>query len=102
MMELRKHPRMTYLSRPTWPPEWKGPYGPDNPLPRGEEGILIRVEPASGNLRTPHCILVMQWNHQEYVGSLYFDEEDFLQEIVGVLRSCLGQPITDIGSLDIP
>ncbi len=101
-MELRKHPRMTCLGRPNWPPEWKGPYGPDNPLPRGEVGILIRVEPASSTLRTPHCIVVIQWNHQEYFGSLYFDEEDFLQEIVALLRNCLGRPIAEIGSLDIP
>jgi hypothetical protein len=93
---------MTYLRRPTWPPEWKGPYGPDNPLPLGEAGILIRVEPASSNLRTPHCIVVTQWNHQEYVGSLYFDDEDFLQVIVGVLQSCLGRPLTEIGGLDVP
>ena len=36
------------------------------------------------------------------LGSLYFDEEDFLQEIVGLLQSCLGRPIAEIGSLDIP
>jgi len=36
------------------------------------------------------------------LGSLYFDEEDFLREIVGLLRSCLGRPIAEIGSLDIP
>ena len=43
-MELRKHPGMAYLGRPNWPPEWAGPYGPDNPLPSGEVGILIGVE----------------------------------------------------------
>jgi hypothetical protein len=101
-MELRKHPRMTCLGRPNWPPEWNGTYGPDNPLPRGEVGILIRVEPASGILRSPHCIVVIEWNHQEYLASLYFDEEDFLQEVVGLLRSSLGRPVAEIGSLDIP
>jgi hypothetical protein len=99
-MELRKHPRMTFLGRPNWPPEWNGTYGPDNPLPRGEVGILIHVEAAS--ILPAHCIVIIQWNHQEYVASLYFDEEDFLQEVVGLLRSCLGRPIAEIGSLDIP
>jgi hypothetical protein len=33
---------------------------------------------------------------------LYFDEEAFLQEIVGLLQRCLGRPIAEIGSLDIP
>lgn len=101
-MKLRKHPRMTCLGCPNWPPEWKGPYGPDNPLPRGEEGILIRVEPASSILSTPHCIVVMQWNDQEYIACWYFDEEDFLKEIVSLLRNCLGRPIAEIGSLDVP
>jgi hypothetical protein len=101
-MELRKHPRMTYQGRPNWPPDWKGPYGPNNPLPCGEVGILIRVEPASNILRTPHCIVVIQWNNQEYLASLYFDEEAFLQEIFGLLQSSIGQPIAEIGSLDIP
>ena len=101
-MELRKHPRMTCLGYPNWPPEWKGPYGPDNPLPRGEEGILIRVEAASSILRIPHCILVIQWNDQQYFASFYFDDEDFLKEFVGLLQSCLGRPIAEIGSLDIP
>ena len=81
---------------------WKGPYGPDNPLPRGEEGILIRVELTSSILRIPHCILVIQWNDQQYFASLYFDDEDFLKEFVGLLQSCLGRPIAEIGSLDIP
>jgi len=93
---------MTCLGYPNWPPEWKGPYGPDNPLPRGEEGILIRVELTYGTLRIPHCIAVIQWNDQEYFASLYFDEEDFLKEFVSLLRSCLGRPIAEIGSLDIP
>jgi len=101
-MELRKHPRMKYLGCPNWPPEWKGPYGPDNPLPRGEVGILIGVEPASSILVIPHCFAVIQWNRQEYFGALYFDEESFLTEIVELLRSCLGRPIAEIGSLDIP
>jgi hypothetical protein len=92
---------MRRLGRLNWPPEWKGPYGPNNPLPRGEVGILIRVEAASSVLTTPHCIII-QWNDREYLGSLYFDEKDFLQEIIGLLQSCLGRSIAEIGSLDIP
>jgi len=44
----------------------------------------------------------MQHNQQEYFGVLYFGEEDFLQKIVGVLRNCVGQPIVEIGHLDVP
>jgi hypothetical protein len=60
------------------------------------------VEPASSNPETPHCFVVIHLNKQEYFGSLYFDEEDSLTEIVKLLRSCLGRPIAEIGSLDIP
>jgi hypothetical protein len=44
----------------------------------------------------------MQSNQQEYFGVLYFDEEDFLQSIVGLLRDSVGRPIAEIGSLDVP
>ncbi|MGH7874252.1 MAG: hypothetical protein ACREQO_18835 [Candidatus Binatia bacterium] len=101
-MELRNHVRMTSLGRPNWPPEWRGPYGPNNPLPTGEVGTLVAVRPSSSSMRTPHCIVIIQWKDQEYLASLYFDDEDFCQEIVRLLQSCLGRPIVEIGSLDIP
>ena len=101
-MELRQHPRMTYLGRSNWPPEWTGPYGPNNPPPRGEVGVLMRVERAPNILKTPHCVLVMQWNHEEYFGCLYFHEEDFSLEILRFLRNSLGRPIAEIGGLDAP
>jgi len=44
----------------------------------------------------------MQYNQQEYFGVLYFGEEDFLQKIVDLLRNCIGQPIVEIGRLDVP
>jgi len=44
----------------------------------------------------------MQSNQQEYFGVLYFDEEDFLQSIVGLLRDSVGRLIAEIGSLDVP
>ena len=101
-MELRRHPRMTYQGRSTWPPEWRGPYSPDNPLPRGEVGILTRVEATSSLLKNPHCVLVMRWSEQEYVGSLRIDEEKFLHEIIGLLRNHLDRPIAEIGRLEVP
>jgi hypothetical protein len=97
-MELRKHPRIT----PNWPPAWNGTHGPDNPLPDGEVGVLVQVLPASSVLEPAHCVIVMQWNDQEYLASLFFDDEDFLQEVVGFLRTCLGRPIAEIGGLDFP
>ncbi len=102
-MELRKHPCMTFLGRSNWPPAWTGPFGPSNPLPRGEVGVLIRVlDSAPSILNSPHCFVVIQWNQQEYVGSLHFDAEDAMREIVILFRNHLGRPIAEIGSLNVP
>ena len=100
-MELRQHPRMIYLGRPSWPPEWRGPYGPGDPLPKGEVGHLLRAE-TSVLSTTPHCVAVMRWNGREYLAFLYFDERDFSQEIIRLLQNWIGQPIGEIGSLEIP
>ncbi|HEX7229582.1 MAG TPA: hypothetical protein VF452_04255 [Candidatus Binatia bacterium] len=102
VMELRRHPRMTYQGQPNWPPQWIGPFGPNNPLPSGEVGILVRVSNMSGMLDTLHCLLAMEWNHQEYFGFLYFDEEDFVQTFIRLAQSHVGRSIAEIGSLDIP
>lgn len=93
---------MTFQGRPNWPPSWNTTYGPSNPVPHGEVGTLTHVECLSNIPRLPHCILVMQWQGQEYLTSLCFDEEDFLPKVVELLRGCLGRPIAEIGDLDIP
>jgi hypothetical protein len=100
-MELRKHLKMRWEGVPNWPPQWTGPHGPDNPLPRGEVGILTRVEIAVENTIAPHCVLIMHHNEQEYVGSLSFDDEKFLKTICKLLRRHTGRSISAIGNLDI-
>lgn len=100
-MELRRDPRMTCQGQANWPPQWKGPFGPHNPLPSGELGVLTRVTCGPGILAAPHCIIVMQWNHQEYFATLYFDKENFMQGLVKLLQSYVGRPIAEIGSLDL-
>jgi hypothetical protein len=100
-MELRKHPRMTYMGRLNWPPEWRGPYGPENPLPNGEVGILLRAE-TSNILSTPHCVVVIEWNGREYFGFLHFDEENFAHEFIRLLQNWLGRSIAEVGSLQMP
>ena len=34
--------------------------------------------------------------------ALFFDDEEFLNEVCDILRRFVGQPISKIGSLDIP
>jgi hypothetical protein len=99
-MELRKHPKMTWGGRPNWPPRWNGPYGPNNPLPEGEVGILVKVE--TGAAKTVfHCFLVMRHNDQDYYGSMFFDDGIFFTRLLDTLRRHIGSPISEIGSLDI-
>src|SRR5918994_7954297 len=97
-MELRKHPKMTWQGRPNWPPHWSGPYGPDNPLPEGEVGVLRAVEK---DVVAPSCVLTVAHNDQQYLGTLRFDDEEFCNQISAILMGHIGEPISAIGSLDI-
>jgi hypothetical protein len=101
-MELRKHPKMTWQGRPTWPPTWNGPHGPNNPLPQGEVGVLQGVETGAASLLGTCCLLVMSYNDQDYVGTLLFQDEEFHKKLCAVLNGHVGSPISAIGSLDIP
>ena len=100
-MQLRNDPRMVWQERPNWPPEWVGPHGPDNPLPQGEVGTLSRVECVSSSHTGPHCFVVMSFNNQDYIGTLHFDEARFLETISHLFAAHIGQPLSEIGSLDI-
>jgi hypothetical protein len=99
-VELRSHPKMAYQGRSNWPPVWSGPSGPD--MPKGEVGVLIKVEAASKYLTAAHCLLVINCNNQEYFGALFFDDENFAQHICNLLRGHLGSPMSVLGALDIP
>jgi hypothetical protein len=60
------------------------------------------VESGAPSAVALHCILVMQWEGQDYFGSLFFDDSSFREQIVQLLRLHTGLSITEIGSLDIP
>lgn len=98
-MELRNHPGMRWHGQLSWPPEWVGPHGPDRPLPLGEVGVLLRVVPSASV--SSCCILEMYWNDQIYVGSLFFDDPDFLKKTCNLLQSRVGCPISEVGSLSV-
>jgi hypothetical protein len=98
-VELRSHPKMCYQGRSNWPPAWSGPSGSD--IPKGEVGVLTKVEAASKYLTAAHCLLVIQWNSQEYFGALFFDDERFAQRICSLLKGHLDSPMSVLGSLDI-
>lgn len=100
-MEVRKHPKMTWQGSPNWPPHWSGPYGPDNPLPQGEVGVLRSVENSTVNAVAACCLLTVTHNDQEYFGTLSFDDEAFFHQFCDILKGHIGEPISAIGSLDI-
>jgi hypothetical protein len=100
-VELRNHPQMRWRGRRNWPPHWKGAHTSDRPLPKGEVGVLVRVEIGSGDVKTPHCFLDIRWNNQEYFGVLFFDDQEFSKVLYDTVHRYIGWPISEIGSLDI-
>jgi hypothetical protein len=92
---------MSWQGRPNWPPEWNGPYGPERPLPNGELGTLLKAECGFGKATVPHCYIDMEWNGQEYVGLLYFDDSGLIGNVCQILKAQVGRAISEIGSLDV-
>ena len=70
--------------------------------PQGEVGILTRLEIGTPSALDPHCIIIMRWNDQDYLGSLFFDDLNFRNQIVAILRQHIGSSISEIGSLNTP
>lgn len=48
--------------------------------------MLTRLETGTPSALDPYCILMMRWNDQDYFGSLFFDDLNFLNQIVAILR----------------
>jgi hypothetical protein len=76
-------------------------FGPaeKNERPRGEVGVLIRVEPSVVEDRS--LFLTIQYNDSEYMGCLSFDDPVFCQEIYNLLKSLYRYSISEVGELDI-
>ena len=91
-MKLREHPLMTYRRLPNWPPVWTWMSGGDNKHPRGEVGILRRVEIDA------FSILITKTHHTS--GAFYADHV-FCSQIVRILDCNLNKTVAQIGSLDI-
>jgi len=68
-MLLRDHPLMSRYGVPNWPPVWTWMSGGDNKHPRGEVGILRRVE-ISKVLPANRCFLYIDYEDSSYIGCL--------------------------------
>src|SRR5262245_61937413 len=100
-MLLRDHPLISYHRSPTWPPLWVST-DPSNYVrpPRGEIGILKKVEP-SDILPANRFYLRIDHEGSSYIGCLLIEDEAFCQRVVELLRGCINRPISEIGSLDV-
>ena len=99
-MLLRDHPLFRYHGIHSWPPVWTWAGGLDNTYPKGEIGILRKVE-LSNILPADRCFLYIEYEGSSYIGCLLFDDSTFCGQIAKLLHSYCNCPIADIGSLDL-
>ena len=101
-MLLRDHPLFSYHGMHSWPPVWTWMSGGDNKHPRGEVGILRRVE-KSHALPANRCFLFIDYEDSSYIGCLLCSEHGFCKSIVRVrvLEAHVNKSIAQIGGLDI-
>jgi hypothetical protein len=97
VMKLRSHPSMSYRGFQSWPPVWMREFGPET-YPVGEVGILEDVHKST---RENHCFLVIKYNGSRYVGIIQCDDQDFFEKLYHSLSHACGQPIHEIGELDL-
>ncbi len=89
---------MTYRGAPNWPPVWMQ-WGIDGvKAVNGEVGVLIYVYAVADSRK---CYLVIEYENQNYTGTLLFDDASLCREIVNLLQHHLGQSIQKIGDLDV-
>ncbi len=90
---------MCFRGTPSWPPIWVAAKKENTSTLTGEVGTLKYVY-ASNRIRDK-CFLVIDHNHQSYIGTLMFDHPSFCVQIVTILRSHIGRSIKEIGNLEI-
>ncbi|MCL4461334.1 MAG: hypothetical protein M1297_06460 [Nitrospirae bacterium] len=99
---LRDHPKMRYHGVPTWPPGWGGEYQSYDVFPRGEEGILLKVDKIEADAKYPERLgLTIQYRGRPYYGELWVEDSYFLAKIHGILQENIGTNLMTIGQLEI-
>ena len=99
-MPLRAHPLFRYHNVPTWPPVWTWTGGLKKDRPKGEIGILRRVE-LSNILPAERYFLYIEYQGESYIGCLMSDDSTFCDQVAKLLQNHCNRPIAEIGSLDI-
>src|SRR5919108_4900153 len=98
-MKLRDHPLMSYRGIPNWPPVWTSASKASVRCLTGEVGVLKYVH--SNPLMSNKCFLVINFDEDNYIGTLIFKDHAFCKQITELLREHVGRSITDIGDLDV-
>src|SRR5262245_26932032 len=93
-------PLFRYRGVPSWPPIWTWASGLENNRPKGEIGILRKVE-LSNIQPANRCFLYIEHEGSSYIGCLLFDDSAFCGQVATVLNNHCNRPISEIGSLDI-
>jgi len=83
---------------PNWPPIWTNPRRNEN-RPWGEIGTLEQA--LMSDLITNKVFLMIQYEHNRYMGLIAFDDERFCYEIYTLLKSKVGLSIREIGDIDL-
>ena len=99
-MLLRHHPLFRYHGVPSWPPIWTWASGLENNRPKGEIGILTKVE-LSNILPADRCFLYIEHEGSFYIGCLLVDDTNFCGQVAKLLQNHCNRPIVEIGSLDM-
>jgi hypothetical protein len=98
-MKLRNHPGMNYRGVHNWPPVWTQARNQTVKTLKGEVGVLRYLY--ANNVLSDKCYLVIDHEHEQYVGCLIFSDRSFCSQICNILRNQIGRSIQDIGDLDI-
>ena len=99
-MNLRDHPWLSYKGVRSWPPIWIWKRGDKYTRVRGEVGILKDVQLSSIQPRR-FFLLAMEHDGQEYEGILLFEDPIICRQLYEVLLQHLGEPIQQIGDIDL-
>jgi hypothetical protein len=91
---------MCYQGVHNWPPLWTQDTKRGTKTISGEVGVLTYVY---SNTRVSNkCYLVIEYERENYVGALIFDNHPFCAQVALVLQSHVGRPIQEIGDLELP
>jgi hypothetical protein len=97
-VKLRDHPLIRHPGGANWPPVWTQRRIDGVKAVTGEDGILIYVHAATDSTK---CDLVVEYENENYIGTLLFDEEKFCHQVAALLRQHIGSSIEEIGDLDL-